>query len=451
MKRDVYNELVKSGFLTAEPAHNMNENERFHGLSAWKLEDQRKLQESCPGSEDADCYYTKSFDRFKKCLQNFSEACLGARIEEICSTLIAILSRCLDVFIREANVRLKDSNSMKRILMKVKEQMRASCEKIVQSLGELKEEVKTITAESIEGAAKRIVEKAGKFSYSTREVSIPLLGVVSDSVVIDNLRFQIQTMVVADLESEIQTQILMMFGSQDELTLKIKKSIIEIEMAIKEEKSTPATAVLAQNMIASFEWMDVLNKNKNVFGKKYLASSIKSQWKHFLHDAQAKLEKIKGNVFVTSPTWKQQEAKSLLNLIDPSKMADELIEDLKSYFVKCHNDFMAELGHISELFQLGSTVQEQQRVKIVKLAPKVALLEIEVFDVIARIRFGQPKIGQLISQGGQGGVYECLDILSANGRPCVVKVIFVSNEDDTAMENLALEVHNTRYDIQCQS
>ena len=355
------------------------------------------------------------------------------------------------MFIREANVRLKDSNSMKRILMKVKEQMRASCEKIVQSLGELKEEVKTIIAESIQGAAKRIVEKAGKFSYSTSKVSIPPLGVVSDSVVIDNLCFQIQTMVVADLESEIQTQILMMFGSQDELTLKIKKSIIEIEMAIKEEKSTPATAVLAQNMIASFEWMDVLNKNKNVFGKKYLASSIKSQWKHFLHDAQAKLEKIKGNVFVTSPTWKQQEAKSLLNLIDPSKMADELIEDLKSYFVKCHNDFMAELGHISELFQLGSTVQEQQRVKIVKLAPKVALLEIEVFDVISRIRFGQPKIGQLISQGGQGGVYECLDILSANGRPCVVKVIFVSNEDDTAMENLALEVHNTRYDIQCQS
>jgi len=104
-KHRVYERLVKNGFLTAEPGVTMDENERFHGLSAWRIQRYNEMKENNPQApSDEFAEYIESFKRFQDSLKKFAEESLRARVEHVCKILIRVLSRCLDFFIKKANV-----------------------------------------------------------------------------------------------------------------------------------------------------------------------------------------------------------------------------------------------------------------------------------------------------------------------------------------------------------
>ena len=94
-KTRVYERLVKNGhFPSGLP---MNQNERFHGLSAWRIQQYHALKKRNPeASSEEFTDYTQAFERFQNSLKEFTEESLRARVKCVCKTLVRVLSRCLD-------------------------------------------------------------------------------------------------------------------------------------------------------------------------------------------------------------------------------------------------------------------------------------------------------------------------------------------------------------------
>ena len=80
---------------------------------------------------------------------------------------------------------------------------------------------------------------------------------------------------------------------------------------------------------------------------------------------------------------------------------------------------------------------------ILKFAPDVASLEMLCHSVNDKLKYGRPHPGELIGAGAQENVFTCTNILTPEGKPCVVKVVPVSSE--TLLKDLTLELHTTRY------
>jgi hypothetical protein len=85
---------------------------------------------------------------------------------------------------------------------------------------------------------------------------------------------------------------------------------------------------------------------------------------------------------------------------------------------------------------------------ILTFAPEVASLEMLCHSVNDLLKYGRPQKGELIGAGTQGNVYTCSNIKTAQGKPCVVKVVPVPNE--SVLEDLTLELHTTRYVFFCE-
>ena len=113
----MYERLVEHGFLSAETDMAMDQNERFHGLSAWRIESYHEMKKANPNaSSDEFTEYIEAFNRFQESLKKFAEESLRAKVDNVCQILIRVLSRSLDFFIKKANVLKKGKQRMEKML-----------------------------------------------------------------------------------------------------------------------------------------------------------------------------------------------------------------------------------------------------------------------------------------------------------------------------------------------
>ena len=442
-KKRVYERLVKHGYFSAESGQAMDENERFHGLSAWRIQRYHEMKKKNPDAPDGEfTVYIEAFERFQNSLTKFAEESLRQRVEKVCEVLIRVLSRCLDFFIRKANVLKKGQQLMMKTLDTLLQQEMEVHNNIIGSLEVKSTEIKELLFEAFKGAHDGILLEAAEFEYALTEFSIPRDGFVSEKAAVAHCKDQLQRMVVNKLQGEVKERLTMMFRSRDVFVAEMKERIeqIEEETAVGGDSSSAALA-LGRSLLSSYEAQISFGRRDGVMFR--VIKSFATWIYDFLCDPfDTIIKTVKGRVQVGSPKWKKDVASSVLTKVDPTKMAEEIISSLKEHFTSCHDEFVAEVSKVQGLFHRGETIKDEQRQKILEFAPNLALLEMLAYGVMDKFKFGLPSKGKLIGTGAQGSVFACDNIKTPEGKPCVVKVVSVAKEE--VLKDLTLELHNTR-------
>ena len=443
-KHRVYERLVKYGFLSAEPGVTMDENERFHGLSAWRIQRYNEMKERNPkASSDEFTEYIEAFKRFQDSLKKFAEESLRARVEYVCQILIRVLSRCLDFFIQKANVLKKSTKVMMKTLQTLLQEEQEVHGNVTRNLDDKSKDIQEILSDAFKNARGGILKEAENFEYVLTQFNIPPNGFVTEKAAVAQCQDQLQRMVINKLQGEIKLNLCMMFRSRELFFIQLKERIkrIEEEIAANGEIPSPAVA-LGRSLLSSYE-------TQITFGKRDgpMMHFIKKlgTWFYDLYCDRLSVitNTITGRVEVGSKKWKTKIASKLLDRVEPSKMAMEIVKHLEEHFSACHKEFIGEIEKVRGLFEHGKTIKDEQREKILEFSPNLALLEMLAYGVMDRFRFGLPRQGDLIGTGAQGSVFVCDNITTPTGKSCVVKVVKVSSEE--VLKDLTLELHNTRY------
>ena len=443
-KHRVYERLVKHGYLSAEPGVTMDENERFHGLSAWRIQRYKVMKEMDPNaSSDEFTEYIEAFQRFQDSLKKFAEECLRARVEHVCQILIRVLSRCLDFFIQKANVLKKSTKVMMKTLQTLLREEQEVHGNITRNLGDASNEIQAILSAAFKNARDGILKEAENFEYDITGFNIPPNGFVTEKAAVAHCQDQLQRMVINKLQGEIKVNLSKMFRSRELFFIQLKERIERIEEEIAADGKIPSPAVaLGRSLLSSYEAQITFGKRDGT-----MVHFIKKlgTWFYDLYCGRLSviINTITGRVEVGSKKWKTNVASKLLERVDPTKMATEIVKNLEEHFSACHEEFSGEIKKVQGLFERGETIKDEQREKILEFSPNLAFLEMLAYGVMDRFRFGLPRQGELIGTGAQGSVFACDNITTPSGKPCVVKVVKVASEE--VLKDLTLELHNTRY------
>ena len=443
-KKRVYERLIKHGYLSSEPsAPPMDQNERFHGLSAWRIQRYNALKKDSPKADPGEIDpYLQAFNRFQDCLKKFAEESLRARVEKVCQILIRVLSRCLDFFIRKANMLKKGQLMMMKTLDVLLQEEREVHTNIIRSLEQKSKEIEELLTESFDGARDDIRHEAEVFEYDLTEYAIPRDGNVSERAAVVLCKEQLQRMVVNKLQGEIKEKLNMMFRSRDVFLTTIKERIEKIEQEIAPGGDIPSAALaLRRSLLSSYDAEISFDRRDGVISR--FIQSFAKWFQDFLRDPKEHfLASLMGKVRVGSSEWKKEVAEAVLKKVEPSKVTEKIIVSLKEHFTTNHDQFVGEIKKVQSLFYRGETIKEEQRHKILAFAPNLALLEMLAYGVMDKFNYGLPKKGEVIGTGAQGSVFACENITTPKGKPCVVKVVSVAREE--VLKDLTLELHNTR-------
>ena len=443
-KQRVYERLVKHGFLSEEPGVSMDENERFHGLSAWRIQRYHEMKKKNPNaSSDEFTGYVEAFDRFQTSLQKFAEESLRARVEQVCQILIRVLSRCLDFFIQKANVLKKSKKVMEKTLETLLQEEQEIHSNISRELDEKPNEIQELLTTAVNETHDGILWEAKNFQYVLTEFTIPQTGFVTKKAAVGHCQDQLQRMVANKLQGRMKETLSMMFRSRDLFFTQLKERIEQIENQIAADGDIPSAAhALGRSLLSVYEAQITFGKRDGAalhFIKKF------ASWFYDLicDPVDTIVNTVAGRVQVGSSAWKEKVVSNVLKRVDPSKMAKEIVTNLKAHFATCHEEFTGEIKKVQELFKRGGTISDEQRGKVLEFAPNLAHLEMRAYGVMNKFKFGLPRKGDLIGSGAQGSVFACDNITTLEGKPCVVKVVGVASEE--VLKDLTLELHNTRY------
>lgn len=442
-KKRVYERLVKHGYFPAESGQTMDENERFHGLSAWRIQrykEMKKREPSAPAGEFTS--YIEAFDRFHNSLKKFAEESLRERVEKVCQVLIRVLSRCLDFFIQKANMLKKGQQLMMKTLEVFLQQELEVHTNIVRNLEDKSTDIKDLLSEAFDGARDGILQEAAEFEYALTEYAIPRDGFVSEKAAVALCKDQLQRMVVNKLQGEIKERLNMMFRSRDVFVIQMKERIEQIEEEVAVGGEIPSAALaLGRSLLSSYEAQISFAKRDGVVSR--FIKTFATWFYDFIRDPiDTIITTFKGKVQVGSSSWKKDVASAVLKKVDPSKMVEEIISSLRQHLTTNHDEFVGEIKKVQGLFHRGETIKDEQRQKILEFAPNLALLEMLAYGVMDKFKFGLPTKGKLIGTGAQGKVFACDNIKTPEGKPCVVKEVSVAREE--VLKDLTLELHNTR-------
>ena len=442
-KTRVYQRLVTYGHFSSEEP--MNQNEKFHGLSAWRIHKYRAMKKKNPeASFEEFTDYTEAFERFQNSLKKFAEESLRARVECVCKTLVRVLSRCLDFFIQKANV-LKGGK--KQILKTLETLLRKEQQIHEKAIRDLRDEnramdIRNRLSVAINGAREDILKEAGDFEYVLTEFTIPSSGHVKEKAAVASCQDQIERMVVNKLRGEVKQTLTMIFHSRDHSLVRLKDEIEQIQGEIARDSQIPSVAIaLGKGLLSSYEAQITFSQRDGAVAR-FVKSVIGWFCKMFCNPIDTFIKTITGEVHVGSKKWKTDVASDVLAKVDPSDIAQRVTTNLKQHFCKCHEEFTGEIEKVQGLFDRGQTIKDMQRETVLGFAPSLAFLEMLAYGVMDRFKFGFPAKGERIGTGAQGEVFACDNIKTPEGRPCVVKVVSVASEE--VLKDLTLELHNTR-------
>ena len=442
-KARVYERLVINGHFPSQLP--MNQNERFHGLSAWRIQQYHALKMEDPkASFEEFTDYTEAFEGFQNSLKKFAEESLRARVECVCKILVRALSRCLDFFIQKANVLKWGKKQILKTLETLLHEEQQVHENIIRDLEDEKRamDIQELLSDAINGAREDILKEAGDFEYVLTEFTIPSNGHVKEKQAVGHCQDQIQEMVVKKLQGEIKQKLTMMFRSRDLFLVHLKDDMEQIQGEIARDNDIPSAALaLGKSLLSSYEAQITFSQRDGTFSH-FIKKSIGWFFKAICNPIGTLTKAISGEVPVGSKKWKTNVASDVLAKVDPSDMAQTITTSLKQHFCKCHKEFTGEIEKVQGLFDRGQTIKDMQRETVLGFAPNLALLEMLAYGVMDRFKFGFPAKGERIGTGAQGEVFACDNIKTPEGRPCVVKVVSVASEE--VLKDLTLELHNTR-------
>ena len=347
-KQRVYDRLVKHGHLSSEV--DMNQNERFHGLSAWRIQQYYKATKKNPNNcSDAFTDYIEAFARFQNCLKKFAEESLRARVEHVCQILIRVLSRCLDFFIQKANILKKDKKLILKTLETLLQEEQEVHDNISRSLDEKAKDIQELLNGTIDAACDGILKEAKNFEYVSTEFTIPQDGFVTQKEAVAYCRDQLQRMVVNKLQGEIREKLSMMFRSRDLFLTHLKDRIEQIQNEIVAKGDIPSSALaLGNSLLSSYQAQITYSKNDGTalrFVKKFAA------WFYdvICDRGETFVNTVTGKVQVVSKKWKKEVVSNVLKRVDRSELAKEIVSGLQQHFNSCHEEFTGEIRKVQDL------------------------------------------------------------------------------------------------------
>ena len=254
-KARVYERLVINGHFPSQLP--MNQNERFHGLSAWRIQQYHALKKEDPkASFEEFTDYTEAFEGFQNSLKKFAEESLRARVECVCKILVRALSRCLDFFIQKANVLKWGKKQILKTLETLLHEEQQVHENIIRDLEDEKRamDIQELLSDAINGAREDILKEAGDFVYVLTEFTIPSSGHLKEKAAVAHCLYQIQGMVANKLVGEINQNLTMMFHSRDLFLVGLKDGMEQIQGEIVRDNDIPSAALaLAKSLLSSYE------------------------------------------------------------------------------------------------------------------------------------------------------------------------------------------------------
>lgn len=154
----------------------MEDCDRFYGLSAWKIKEDRRLcrdLEKSKKKKHQPNRFTKEFEKFKKQLVKFSKVQLNYFVETAAETLAKIHQGCINFFIDEANRIYNDNSNYDKFIMNVRERE----DRLVKQLNAKIEGERGAIADRIrnflQGIKSKVVSDAGMYPYKDINADYP--------------------------------------------------------------------------------------------------------------------------------------------------------------------------------------------------------------------------------------------------------------------------------------
>ncbi|XP_070553785.1 dual serine/threonine and tyrosine protein kinase-like [Ptychodera flava] len=422
-KTRAYDSLVREGFLPFGVP--MEQCDRFHGISNWKVKEYRRRKLSGPDP------FLQDFQRFQQCLCDFVSLSLNAAILTSSRILIASHRGCLHFFIEAATVaRLQQEAVLKgeKILSQCGEIQQKVFSDAMKKLSDQKQETQQAIASDIKKKKKSLIAKVKHHKLK----DIPADQQAKKGDVLQNCTQQIVDLVVDNLAVNTSATIRSLFQQLDKQLKKIAKELEELG----EESGEPnVSAILKNCYMGSYE-----AESKNFLQDKQI--SWLGKFKKLLKTLLKSPRRLFSSTVKVDENWKEDIATETFDRVDAAEIADHVIRQAKEHLEKCNTAFGKARGNIDRLQKVAVQCTEDDAIILRKWAPKIAELELSAYTITDRREFGIPEPRTKIGEGGQGNVYEC-GKFGKEKAEYVVKSISVQNAE-YIKTNIAMEVHYAR-------
>jgi hypothetical protein len=171
----VYHKLCREGIL--EKGVNMEDCDRFYGLSSWKIKEHRRLcreaeklksKKKIPPSR-----FTIAFEKFKKQLVMFSKAQLDFFVETAADTLAKIHQGCINFFIDEANRIYHDNSNYDKFISNVREREAELVQELNSKIDSERGPIAQRINNFLQGIKSKVVSDAGLYLYKDVDADYP--------------------------------------------------------------------------------------------------------------------------------------------------------------------------------------------------------------------------------------------------------------------------------------
>nr|XP_006822238.1 PREDICTED: dual serine/threonine and tyrosine protein kinase-like [Saccoglossus kowalevskii] len=251
-KTRAYNSLVKEGYLPT--GVKMEDCERFHGISNWRVKEYRKQ-----GRRDSDPF-VKDYYRFQQCLCSFVRSSLDSIVLAGSKLLLSSLTACLDFFIRRATASKEQQRQIKQKIEECRQQEGKIYSNMASKIKNKTSQISKDISAGVRASTDGIIRDSS--SYHFTDIAVPRDEVVSNRELLKQCQTQMEEFVMTKLCTEISEKLSKTFKDEDSILSDLIKVVQELE---KEQPDKDVSEILRLCTMSSY--VDGLRPENRGFNK----------------------------------------------------------------------------------------------------------------------------------------------------------------------------------------
>ena len=429
----IFNKLIENGFIEKQP---MAACRNFHALSSRNVKRYRRALKEFPQTDETratlmECRrYMDDFIRFKSCLLEFTRKQLIQTVTNATKVLQCSLMECLDYFIARANAIFEDKLSNEKNIKLIEAEEYVLSQVMQKMIKDASKAFENVVAAVVNQHKDSIIEMASQFNYV--EFTVPKDGFIERSSV-DRCKAELRDEILRKVSDLIHNEVINKCDTLDEVYDALSKRVKEMQAKLGDK--IPIHDALQVMFISNYKFDIHKAKLARTFWQKLKYAIISITTLEPIRKA------IGGRVNVKEQSWKVNVAKELLEVIHPSNVADVIVSGMVAHVEDGHKAFTARLNDLKELYKRSHMLGDSDRNMIRLMSPLIGRLQLDAWNIIDSLKFGELTYGKVRGKGAQGVVQDC-SAVGPNGEACVAKVVKIENEKE--MGEMALEIHYTR-------
>ena len=438
-KERAFEKLVEHGFIERQP---MAECTNFHGLSSRNVKKYRRLLKILQPTDQTRAIlrdysrYNDDFVRFKSCLLEFTRIQLIKTVINATKILQCPLMQCVDYFIETANNIFENKRFNEANIKLIEAEEKRMYPRIKTTINEASASFKDFVTPVVDRHKESIIEMASKHEY--KQFVVPEDGFVEGRSVLDFER-EIHEVILLKLTGLIHDDVMKKRDGLDNVYDKLAERLEEMQRKLN------GTIPKHDALQFMFQLNYKFDMHKNKFARTFWQN-----FKKFFLDCLGQIKQFVGvKVNVSDQSWKANVAREMLEMVGADHIARIITSAMLASIEDRHKSFTARLKDVKELYKKSHELGDLQRSTLRKMSPVFGRLQLEAWNIIDGLQFGELTYGARLGSGAQGEVLDC-SAVGPNGEECVAKVINIRKEEkinnpkEEKMGKIGLEIHYTR-------